>query len=140
MIFNFSNTPKSHPQLYRILKPKPRKTRCFSGLLKSVLFRNLYILIILYTYTMVQQVLHYPRLDTVLNVEEIIKKSKDVLSKNEIDRRLRKKIMRPTLNVILAYLENSGKIAQLKEGIIWIYKENISKTLQFKLKKAVTVM
>ena len=89
---------------------------------------------------MVQQVLHYPRLDTVLNVEEIIKKSKDVLSKNEIDRRLRKKIMRPTLNVILAYLENSGKIAQLKEGIIWIYKENISKTLQFKLKKAVTVM
>ena len=89
---------------------------------------------------MVQQVLHYPRLDTVLHVEEVIKKSKDPLSKNEIDRRLRKKIMRPTLNVILAYLENSGKIAKLKEGIIWIYKGNITKKLQLKLKKGVTVM
>ena len=66
-------------------------------------------------------VLHYPRLDTILNVEKVIRKAKDPLSKNEIDRRLSKQIMRPTLNVILKYLEESGKIAQLKEGIIWIY-------------------
>ena len=87
-----------------------------------------------------QQVLHYPRLDTVLNVEEVIKKAKDPLSKNEIDRRLSKEIMRPTLNVILNYLEESGKIAVLKEGIIWIYKEDITNKLKFKLKKSVTVM
>ena len=85
-------------------------------------------------------ILHYPRLDTVLNVEEVIRKGRDPLSKNEIDRKLNKKIMRPTLNVILEYLEDSGKIAVLKEGIIWIYKDDISKKLREKLKKGITVM
>lgn len=89
---------------------------------------------------MKQQVLHYPRLDTVLNVEGVIKKAKHPLSKNEIDRRLHKKVMRATLNLILEYLEGSGKIAVLKEGIIWIYKEDISNKLKAKLKNAVTVM
>jgi len=86
-----------------------------------------------------KQVLHYPRLDTILNVESIIRCAKDPLSKNEIDRRLEKKIMRPTLNLILSYLDESGKIALLKEGIIWIYKEDISEGLRSRLKKAVTV-
>lgn len=89
---------------------------------------------------MQQQVLHYPRLDTVLSVEGIIRKAKEPLSKNEIDRRLSKKIMRPTLNLILNYLEESGKIAILKDGIIWIYKEDISNKLKSKLRKSVTVM
>lgn len=83
-----------------------------------------------------QQVLHYPRLDTVLNVEKVIKNAKEPLSKNEIDRRLPKKIMRPTLNLILEYLEESGKITMLKEGILWIYIEDISPTLRKKLEKA----
>jgi len=87
-----------------------------------------------------QQVLHYPRLDTILNVEGVIKKSKEPLSKNGIDRKLPKQIMRPTLNLILKYLEDSGKIAILKEGIIWIYREDISKKLGDKLKKARTMM
>jgi len=87
-----------------------------------------------------QQVLHYPRLDTVLKVEEIIKKSKDPLSKNEIDRRLDKQIMRPTLNLILSYLEESGKITILKEGIIWIYFEDASKKLRSKLEKGIRIM
>ena len=86
------------------------------------------------------EVLHYPRLDTILNVEKIIKKAVNPLSKNEIDRRLLKKIMRPTLNVILKYLEESGKIALLKEGIIWIYNNEISTKLKNKLKKGITVM
>ena len=85
-------------------------------------------------------ILHYPRLDTVLNVEDVIRKGRDPLSKNEIDRKLNKKIMRPTLNVILEYLEDSGKIAVLKEGIIWIYKDDISKKLKEKLKKGITVV
>lgn len=88
---------------------------------------------------MAQEVLHYPRLDTILKVEKIVKKADEPLSKNEIDRRLEKKIMRPTLNVILKYLEDSSKIAILKEGIIWIYKEDISKKLKEKLEQAVTV-
>jgi len=85
------------------------------------------------------EILHYPRLDTVLKVEEVIKKAKDPLSKNEIDRRLKKQIMRPTLNLILSYLEDSGKIAVLKEGTIWIYRKDISKKLESKLKKAVRI-
>ncbi|MBC8501198.1 MAG: hypothetical protein ISS25_03535 [Nanoarchaeota archaeon] len=89
---------------------------------------------------MVQKILHYPRLDTVLNVENVVKKADETLSKNEIDRRLPKKIMRPTLNLILKYLEDSGKIAILKEGIIWIYREDISRKLRDKLKKSVKVM
>lgn len=87
-----------------------------------------------------QQVLHYPRLDTILNVESLIKKAKGPLSKNEIDRRLERKIMRPTLNIILEYLEQSGKIAILKEGIIWIYRADISNKLRLKLKKGATVI
>ncbi len=89
---------------------------------------------------MAMEVLHYPRLDTILNVEKIIRTAMDPLSKNGIDRRLPKKVMRPTLNVILNYLEQSGKIAMLKEGIIWIYKDEISPKLRAKLRKAVTVM
>jgi len=85
-------------------------------------------------------VLHYPRLDTILSVETILKNASEALSKNEIDRRLEKQIMRPTLNVILKYLENSGKIALLKEGVLWIYKEDISKKLKLKLAKGVTVV
>jgi hypothetical protein len=87
-----------------------------------------------------EQILHYPRLDTILKVEKIIRASKEPLSKNEIDRRLDKKIMRPTLNLILKYLDDSGKIALAKEGIIWIYAEDISKKLKQKLRKAITVM
>jgi len=89
---------------------------------------------------MLREVLHYPRLDTILNVEKIIKTAKEPLSKNEIDRRLPRKVMRPTLNIILEYLERSGKIAALKEGIVWIYKEDISEKLRLKLRKGVTVM
>ena len=87
-----------------------------------------------------QQVLHYPRLDTILKVEKILKSAKEPLSKNEIDRRLETQVMRPTLNLILSYLEESGKIAFLKEGILWIYSEDISEKLKRKIKKAVTVM
>lgn len=87
-----------------------------------------------------QQILHYPRLDTMLKVEKVLKEAKELISKNEIDRRLSRQIMRPTLNLILKYLEESGKIAILKEGIMWIYKEDISKKLKDKLKKSITIM
>src|SRR3989338_623089 len=99
---------------------------------------DLYDGINLYYDEMPAEILHYPRLDTILNVERIIRGAKEPLSKNEIDRRLPKKVMRPTLNLILGYLEESGKIAMLKEGIIWIYKGDISPKLGAKLKRGVT--
>ena len=64
--------------------------------------------------------LHYPRLDTILNVEKVIKEASSPISKNEIDRRLSKKIMRPTLNTILNYLQDSSKITISSEGVKWL--------------------
>lgn len=87
-----------------------------------------------------QEVLHYPRLDTILKIEKLLRSAKEPISKNEIDRRLDTQIMRPTLNIILEYLEQSGKIAILKEGIIWIYSPDVGGKLRSKLQKAVTVI
>lgn len=70
-----------------------------------------------------QEVLHYPRLDTVLMVEEAIKKAKEYPSKAALLRDLKKKIMYPTFLLILDYLEKSNKIYIDKEDgkIIWIW-------------------
>ncbi len=86
-----------------------------------------------------QQVIHYPSLKTVLMVEKVLKNAEEAISKEELKRRLPTKTMHQTLNVILNYLEEGGKIAILKEGIIWIYKEDISEKLKSKLAKAVTI-
>lgn len=86
-----------------------------------------------------QQVIHYPSLKTVLMVEKVIKESEEAISKEELKRRLPTKVMHQTLNVILNYLEDGGKIAILKEGIIWIYSEDISKKLKDKLERGITV-
>ena len=69
---------------------------------------------------MAETILHYPRLDTVLMVEEVLKKANLAISKNELMRRLPKQVMRPTLNVILGYLEEKGMIMIGKKGILWI--------------------
>ena len=75
---------------------------------------------------------HYPNLKTVLMVEEIIKKADEPLSRNEILRRMSRKTIRQTLNVILNYLEHSGKILEGNKGIVWTF--NPSK----KLARAIT--
>ncbi len=67
------------------------------------------------------QVLHYPTLKTVLMVEETLKEAKEPLSRYEIMKRSDKKIMRQTLNTILAYLEKRGMVLDSEKGIIWTY-------------------
>jgi len=71
----------------------------------------------------VQQVLHYPRLDTVIMVEETIKKAKTYPTKAELLKHLPKKMMYQTFLLILDYLEKSNKILiDKKDGaIIWIW-------------------
>ena len=71
-----------------------------------------------------QDVLHYPRLDTVLMVEAVLKKADLAISKNELLRRLPKQIMRQTLNVILGYLEEKGMIMIGEKGVLWIHNED----------------
>ena len=70
------------------------------------------------------QILHYPRLDTVLMVEKALKEADLAMSKSELQRRLPKQIMRQTLNVILDYLENKGVIMIGSKGVLWIHNES----------------
>lgn len=73
---------------------------------------------------MPQEVLHYPRLDTVLMVEEVIKNAELAISKSEIQRRLPKQVMRQTLNIILNYLEGKGVIMVGSKGVLWVHNES----------------
>ncbi len=86
---------------------------------------------------MQQQILHYPNLKTVFTIEKTIQEADTVVSKNELKRRLPTQIMHQTLNLILEYLEESGKIILGAKGITWIYNEN--PRLKALLKKAVRV-
>ena len=66
----------------------------------------------------------YPNLNTVLMVESFLKKNRDVpLKVSEIKKKLPKKIMHQTLNVVLEYLWRSGKIIYGPKGVQWIYSE-----------------
>ena len=71
------------------------------------------------------QTIHMPRLDTVLMVEDTIKKLKYYPTKNQLWRALPKSVMWQTFNVILEYLEKSNKILIDKSGlIVWIFADN----------------
>jgi hypothetical protein len=67
------------------------------------------------------EVIHYPNLKTVLMVEEVLKNANDLMTREQLKKRLPTKIMHQTLNVILEYLEDSGKIIDGRKGILWIY-------------------
>lgn len=86
---------------------------------------------------MTETILHYPTLKTVMMIEDALSKSDAVISKNELKRRLPVKIMHQTLNLILEYLENSGKILVGPKGISWLQQDNPK--LMAMLKKAVRV-
>ncbi len=81
-----------------------------------------------------KNVLRYPRLDTVLMVEEAIQKAKEYPTKAKLLRSLPKKIMYQTFNTIIDYLEYSGKIYIGKDGaIVWIWDpEGVRKLLKNK--------
>ena len=75
-----------------------------------------------------QEVIHYPSLKTVLIVEDILQNANELMNREDIKRKLPTQIMHQTLNVVLEYLERSGKILDGRKGILWIY--NPSKKLQ----------
>ena len=71
------------------------------------------------------QVLHMPRLDTVLMVEDTIKKLDYYPTKNQLWRALPRMVMWQTFNIILNYLIKSNKIIIDKDGeIVWIFADN----------------
>ena len=68
------------------------------------------------------QVMHSPRLATVLMVEEALRQAKEVLKIAELKRRLPKQVMHSTLLQVLDYLQESGKILITTKGMLWIYR------------------
>lgn len=71
------------------------------------------------------EIIHYPNLKTVLMVEDALKKANNLMTREELKMKLPTKIMHQTLNVILKYLEDSGKILDGRKGILWIYNPSL---------------
>ena len=75
-------------------------------------------------------VLHSPTLDSVIMVEKSIQKHTQECGKYQLWKKLPKKMMYQTFQVILDYLEQSGKIMIDKDGcIIWTYNPKRIKKL-----------
>lgn len=69
-------------------------------------------------------VLHFPKLDSILMVEDAVQKSKDYPTRMELWKSLPKKMQYQTFKLILDYLERSNKILFEKDKIIWIFANN----------------
>jgi hypothetical protein len=77
-----------------------------------------------------ENILRYPRLDTVLMVEEFIKSNDGEYKKRKMWESLPKKMMYQTFQVIIDYLLYSKKISIDSEGKIgWVYYPEIAKRL-----------
>lgn len=63
-----------------------------------------------------------PTLKNILRVESVLSENKEFESKAQLAKKLDITMRPPVLNVILRYLEESGKILLDKDGsIVWIY-------------------
>jgi len=76
-----------------------------------------------------RSILHYPRLDTVIMVEDALKKAEEYSSKRQLWLSLGKKVMYQTFNMIISYLEDSGKVVQKYGKIIWIWNPELVSTV-----------
>jgi hypothetical protein len=72
-----------------------------------------------------KSIIHYPRLDTVLMVEDALRNAREYPSKRQLWLSLEKKVMYQTFNLIISYLEDSGKIVQDKGKIIWVWNPEL---------------
>ena len=86
---------------------------------------------------MANNILHYPKLDSILMVEKAIQEFKDYPTRTELWKSLPKQMQYQTFKLILVYLENSNKIMFQEDKIIWIFANN--KKLNKLIAEAVTV-
>lgn len=76
---------------------------------------------------------HWPSLNTVIMVEDVLRKMDDsVMKVSELKRKLPRQVNHNTLMAILYYLEESNKIAVSLKGVTWIFNRNP------KLRKAIS--
>ena len=75
-----------------------------------------------------ENILRYPRLDTILMVEEFIKRNDGEFKKTRLWGTLPKKMMYQTFDLIIRYLLYSKKISIDSEGKIgWIYYPELAR-------------
>jgi len=86
---------------------------------------------------MVKNILHFPKLDSILMVEKAILDSKDYPTRMQLWKSLPKKMQYQTFKLILDYLEKSNKIMFEKDKIIWIFANN--KRLSALIREAISV-
>ena len=82
-------------------------------------------------------VIHYPSLRTVLMVEDTLRNANKPMTREQLKKILPTQVMHQTLNVVLKYLEESGKILDGRKGIVWIY--NPSPKLDKAIREGVSV-
>jgi len=69
----------------------------------------------------ITEVLHYPTLKTVLMVENILRDAKEPLTRYEIMKRMKNKVMRQSLNIIIQYLNERNMTLDSDKGVLWVY-------------------
>ena len=81
----------------------------------------------------IESVKHWPTLNTVIMVEDTLKKmDESVISVPDLKRKLPRQVNHNTLMLILQYLERSNKIITGLKGITWIHNPSL------KLRKAIS--
>jgi len=81
---------------------------------------------------------HWPTLNTVIMVEEVLRNLEgSVVSVAEIKRNLPRQVNHNTLMIILHYLETSNKILVGLKGITWIHNPN--KTLRKSIREGTEI-
>ena len=69
-------------------------------------------------------ILHYPKLDSILMVEKAIQECEDHPTRMELWKGLPKQMQYQTFKLILDYLEKSNKIMFEEDKIIWIFSNS----------------
>ena len=68
--------------------------------------------------------MHYPRLDTVLMIENSFRRVRKCKSRVRLWKSLPRKVMYQTFSLVVKYLLESRKIRVAKSGeIVWVFKK-----------------
>lgn len=70
------------------------------------------------------QILHEPKLDTILKVENAIKEATSYPTRKALWKSLDKQMQYQTFKRILEYLEASNKIIFNSRKIVWVFPDN----------------
>ena len=82
-------------------------------------------------------ILHYPKLDSILMVERAVQNFEDYPTRMELWRSLPKQMQYQTFKLILNYLEKSNKVIFEDDKVVWIFPNN--QKLNELINEAITV-